>query len=272
MIVTSYFDESGTHEGSPVTIMAAIMGTANQWAQFQRELDKLRLRYGFTIFHTKKFKAKSGEFAGWSNEKGLSLISEMSALTGNLLMHGCVFSLDNSAYEKEYKGGNAVRKLRLDSKYGLCFRICLISQVLEVIRRMSYHKKFDQLRMNIVAESGHKNAGDAERIYHEEAKELQRLGFSALSGITFADKIQCAPLMIADFLAHSTFIRDDKGLDPQPRHIPPVREKTGLTHLAFEPNGLALHRQALVKKLEARRAYGASLRQRSSAQGDDPNV
>jgi hypothetical protein len=212
MIVTSYLDESGTHGGSPVTIMAAVMGTANQWAQFQRELDKLRHRYGFTVFHTKKFKAKSGEFSGWSDEKCLSLIGEMATLTGNGLMHGHVFSLDDSAYDKEYRGGEIVRKLRLDSKYGLCFRICLISQIMEVIRRLSYHKKFDQLMMNVVAESGHPNSGDAERIFHEEMKELQRLGFNALSGITFADKDQCAPLMIADFLAHSTFIREDKDL------------------------------------------------------------
>jgi hypothetical protein len=64
MIITSYMDESGTHGGSPATAMAAIMGNVAQWSRFQMEMDKLKKRYGFKVFHTKKFKAKAGDFRG----------------------------------------------------------------------------------------------------------------------------------------------------------------------------------------------------------------
>jgi hypothetical protein len=47
VILSSYFDESGTHDASPVTIMAGILGNAGQWIRFQKELDGLN--FGFVI-------------------------------------------------------------------------------------------------------------------------------------------------------------------------------------------------------------------------------
>jgi hypothetical protein len=263
LILTSYFDESGTHDGSPVTVMAAILGNVGHWSKFQRELDRLKKQYGFRVFHTTEFKRKSGEFAGWSNEKCMSLISELSQLTADGLMHGTVFVLENAAYEEEYKGQKNPKKLRLDSRYGLCFRCCLRTMVLEIIRRLSHHKKFPETRLNIVMESGHRNAGDAERIFAEEKRGLGSAG-SLLAGITFADKAECDPLMVADFLAHSAFMR---GGDP-PQQLPQkqieeMREKTGLTYVFFEPGGLAQTKDAMLKGLEAKQAWGAS-RQPSS--------
>jgi hypothetical protein len=259
LVVTSYCDESGTHGMSPVTIFAGIMGTANQWSFFKRKLDWLREKYGFRTFHTVEFKAKQGDFEGWPDEKCLMLIRELAELIGDGLMHGHVVTLENSAYNENYRGGEQIKKLHLDSAYGLCFRACLLHQVTEAMHRLSHLKKFDEVRLNIVAESGHKNAGDAIRIFNDVMAELKRYGSNMLSGITFEDKDSCAPLMVADFLAHSTFMRDDKGL--MPPDISPdfsiVREKTGLTHAAFDADSLALQRALLIKNLEARRAYGA---------------
>ena len=69
VILTAFLDEAGTHAGSPITVMAGVLGTANQWRRFEAELTKLKSRYGFEVFHTKQFKARSGEFRDWSAEK-----------------------------------------------------------------------------------------------------------------------------------------------------------------------------------------------------------
>jgi hypothetical protein len=187
-------------------------------------------------------------------------------------MHSHICSLDNAAYEAEYRGGETPKKLALDSRYGLCFRMCLLNQTVEAVKRLSYHKDFNQTRLNIVVESGHKNAGAAEQIFHEEMLNLQGLGCNLLSALTFADKENCDPLMVADFLAYSTFIRDDKGLVPFPdagsRELPDIVEKTGLTHLSFDPGGLALLKASLIEKLNARRAYGASRRHQPAEKPD----
>jgi hypothetical protein len=67
--------------------------------------------------------------------------------------------------------------------------------------------------------------------------------------------------MIADFLAHSTYIKEEISAPPPPSLTPALREKTELTHLEFGPAGIDSLKQSLVKKkCEARRAWGASSR------------
>jgi hypothetical protein len=162
VIITSYMDESGTHKGLRRTTMAAIMGNARQWSRFESELDKIKKQYAFQVFHTKDFKSKSGEFSEWSNEKCLAVVSKLSLLTGQGLMHGSVFGVTDEIY-KRYRVQMPPR-VRLESKYGLCFRMCLINQISEIDRRLSSHKKYGSTRLHVVVESGHKNAGDAERL------------------------------------------------------------------------------------------------------------
>lgn len=37
MLLTTYLDESGTHDTSPISIMAGYLGTAKQWGAFDAE-------------------------------------------------------------------------------------------------------------------------------------------------------------------------------------------------------------------------------------------
>lgn len=62
MILTAYFDESGTHGGSAVTVMGGIMANARQWTDFEAAFVGLKKKYGFEIFHTKKFKKRAAIF------------------------------------------------------------------------------------------------------------------------------------------------------------------------------------------------------------------
>lgn len=68
-VFTAYMDESGTHGDWPVTIMGGVFARAVQWKSFNVEFNRLRIEYGFKIFHTKKFKQKRDDFYGWSDEK-----------------------------------------------------------------------------------------------------------------------------------------------------------------------------------------------------------
>ena len=193
MILTSYMDESGTHAGSPYTAMAAIMGNVSQWSRFQIDMDRIKRAYGFSVFHTKKFKARSGDFKGWSDAKCMGLIR---------------------------------------------------------------HKKFSQTRLHVVMESGHKNAGDAARIFHETKKALKGAS-ELLASITFSNKDEFDPLMVADFLAHSTYMKTEVDLDEMERGLfPIVKEKTGLTHLEYDESGIDRLLSDINQKYEVRRAWG----------------
>jgi Protein of unknown function (DUF3800) len=42
VILTAYLDESGTHGGSPVTVMAGMLANARQWKAFERNFQRLK--------------------------------------------------------------------------------------------------------------------------------------------------------------------------------------------------------------------------------------
>jgi Protein of unknown function (DUF3800) len=263
VILTSYFDESGTHDGSPATVMSGIMGTPSQWMRFQSEMDRIKKKYGFKVFHAKTFKAARGEFAGWKEEKYRGLLIEMGAAAARV-MSAVSCSLPNDEYERDFRGGDKPKKLHLDSAYGLCFRYCLIHLILEVMRRLGNHKKFDQTRLHVVLESDHRNAGDAaNRIFLEMQKELTRYNLNLLGTVTLADKDECDPLMIADFLSHGTLMMELAGDNYPPRDeidLMASEKQTSMFNVKFEPGHLAALKSRLIDSLEARRAYGASQR------------
>jgi hypothetical protein len=151
MILTGYLDESGTHDGSPVTVMGGVIARTDQWAAFDVKYGLVKKKYGFNVFHTKKFKSRSGDFAGWSDEKLSLLYWELATLTSTAFIEGVALSLDNAAYDAEYKSGEKPRRARLDSKYGLCFRDCLLFFVRQGLKRR-LRKKYPKLY--VVLESG----------------------------------------------------------------------------------------------------------------------
>jgi hypothetical protein len=45
LIYTAYLDESGTHGGSPATVMGGVMASARQWADFAKQFDRVKKGY-----------------------------------------------------------------------------------------------------------------------------------------------------------------------------------------------------------------------------------
>ena len=132
-IYTAYLDESGTHDGSPVTVMGGILARADQWRDFEKRFTAVRSQYGFSVWHSKKFKKKAGDFRGWTDEKCQALYWSMMNVTAFGLTDVVSISLDNASYEANYKAGATLpRRARLDTKYGLCFRYCPVHFVAEV--------------------------------------------------------------------------------------------------------------------------------------------
>ena len=258
MILTAYLDESGTHAGSPATVMAGIMGHAKQWQRFEAEIRSLKRDYGFGVFHSKRFRAAQDEFKTWSGQKDRAFIAALGKSAASLI-EAATCTLTNAAYDQFYRGDQTPRRVRLDSKYGLCFRYLLNHFALEAIRRFGSHKRFAKTRLHLVLEAGHKNTGDAERIFHELKQELRGTGSNLLQTITFAGKDDCNPLMIADYLAYGTLMLERA--DPQRilgRHDketpPPLRYGTGMTELKFHRDGLIGMKSELVKRLRRGKA------------------
>jgi hypothetical protein len=265
VIFTAYFDESGTHGGSPITVMGGVMANVAQWDRFEADFRRLKRRHGFSVFHTKKFKNRTGEFKGWSVPQAHALVADMKVISAHAFTEGAVMTLDNAAYQKEYLAGEKPRTLRLDSKYGLCFRRCLIHFLTIADKR---RHKSKPTKINAILEAGHPNHGDAERIFFELKKEFKGTRFDLLDTYGLAEKDECDPLMVADFIAHSSYAveikkRDGKvqGQSTRRQERPPQGVGTAITHMSYRPGGLAEFKAKLVEKVNRRR--GASSGQSS---------
>ncbi|WP_148360712.1 hypothetical protein [Acidisphaera rubrifaciens] len=102
----------------------------------------------------------------------------------------------------------------------------------------------------MVLESGHKHAGDAERIFNEIKKDAAKVSSHTLATLTFAGKEECAPLMVGDMLSHTVWSMDrtqrEESSPPEKFFGDSHRRRSNITHITFRPGGLANVRQALI--------------------------
>ena len=263
LTLTAYFDESGTHNDSPVTIMGAVLANAQQWERFERAFAKLKKKHGFRVLHTKKFKRRDGDFKGWSNDQQVALMSELGKLTEGAFTESIAVSLDNAKYDADYRGGDKPRR-HIESRYGLCFTSCLTYFISAGLKRV-YKRR--PPRIHFVLEAGHRNWNEVRQIFADEKKYLQSHNCDMLGDITFAKKEECDPLMMADFLSHFAYMQDTapKGENQKPARplghpFPFVEEGKGaFTHLSFDPGALAEFKVAMTERLVARKKRYASL-------------
>jgi hypothetical protein len=194
VIFTSYFDEADTHGPSPTVIMAGYLGHAYQWQRFDKKIRCMQQDHRFTIFHATDFKSRHGEFEGWTDDQCSNLIGDLLHLVKNYLTAGMTIALERERYLTEYRA-DAPSKMHLDSQYGLCFRSCMG----HLIDRMEQRGFRD--RLDVVIESGHNNAEDCRRIFHQIKARYEQAGYKFLGSFTTELKSECLPLMVGDMLA-----------------------------------------------------------------------
>ncbi len=205
VIFTSYMDEAATHGPNPRMTMGAILGNAYEWGRLEIALGRMQAKYGFTVFHAKDFKARKKEFRGWAHESYRALVSELTDLMRTKTTEAVACSLSRDRYLAEYRAPPVPPGMILDSQYGVCFRACLVECIGAILDKGGSHHT-----LHVILERGDSHAGDCERIFNDIKKELERKGIYLLSTFTLADKKdpRAAPLMVADFLAHSHYMFD----------------------------------------------------------------
>jgi hypothetical protein len=88
MVLTGYFDESGTHAGSELTLMAGFVGDARQWRKFEKRAGKLFGRFRVDIFHAVDVRRSDKDFAGWSVDRKIEFFDEFQHIINETLQRG----------------------------------------------------------------------------------------------------------------------------------------------------------------------------------------
>jgi len=262
VIVTVYIDESGTHD-SGVTILGGWVARLGQWAAFDPKWNKLLKRNGLTYFHSRKMRQTKGQFKGWTRQRKYDFTQAAADLGLKNLEFGFTIALPDAAYEQHYVAGFRPREIPLDSRYGLCFRFCL--SLIPGMAKDAFKGK--DLDINFVLESGHVNAGDAERIFNRVKKqgltnpaEIEIV--KMLNVISFADKEKFPGLQVADVNAYSAFQHETAArplevvtLDLQSAMADAKKiQKVPIFRLELRETELKMFKQFILDEIEERKA------------------
>lgn len=253
MIFTAYYDESGTHGDSPITVLAGFVGNANDWVDFEIEWRKILKKYNITHVHAKHLWHRQGQYKKWSIDQSEDLWCDIIYIIQErkqIFVSKTVLRSDD--YEHFYMLDGKAPKERLDSKYALCFRSFLY------FYPKSHYEQYPIGSVNFVLESGHRNAGDAIRIFNEIKDNRSLPWRGAIGSLTFGEKQEFPALQAADVLAYWLNDAECKGISEQfpddgyrwVSFLETELRKSGLTILdhRISPDDLKNMRQNFLRK------------------------
>ncbi len=210
LVVTGYFDESGSHSDSPVTLLAGYVGDARQWRKFEKRVTKLFSRYGVKKFHAVEIRNSQGDFSDWSVDKKLSFIDDLTHIANETLEKGCCAIITDADFKNCYSNFPFPAGVTKHSKYGLLVR-SVVASAIDFVLSTQRWRDGPQPRLRIVLEAGHKNTGDASTLYSRFKERLDDFHQGALDDLTFKTKDECIPLAIADLLAYGAYLQETGG-------------------------------------------------------------
>jgi Protein of unknown function (DUF3800) len=199
VIIDVYMDESGTHDSSEMMTIGGLVGRPNHWHYFDRRWAKMLKKRSIPYFHTKSLLDTHKPFKGWTRAQKAELINRAGDIQQKQTMFGFSTALRRSDYEEFYKSGERPKKIPLDSLYGLCFRYCA-TWLPSILEASLGTKDFE---INFIMEAGHKNAGDALRVFNQIKNEADNPAI--FKSLTFRNK-ESLGLQGADYVAHATWL------------------------------------------------------------------
>lgn len=269
MILTTYLDESGTHEELPVLIMGGIVGRLGQWIDYDRKWERLRKKHSFTCFHSKKLKAGTGDFVNWSDWSKQQLIGDLDKHQNKNSLFRFVTVVNKQEFQEHCKSGNSPKKFQLDSVYGMCFRLSL-AFTLELIQR-SIGLQGNQI--NFIVEDGATNAGACSEIVKQIKKYVPELR-DVLGTCVLEEKCKLPGLQGADAISYSGYRQEREGDESELMDFDPNWDLTKAKEVlkARSPVFRSYGKPEIMKELkhnlfileEKRRLFGQSKIARSS--------
>jgi hypothetical protein len=258
VLISVYIDESGTH-GAPLMIMAGFVGKLGQWADFDRKWRSVLKRFDVDFFHARKVRQSKDRFKGWRREKKASFVKECAKIADRHTLFGFTTMVRKDDYEQYYLKGPKPNKARLDSMYGICFRRSLSL----ICNSAPGYLGRDDLKFQFVLEEGHKNAGDAVRIFNEIKNGPNPVG-RTLETISFGDKASFPGLQGADINAYMAFLMEQEGpIFKDGPEIPSlkaakreIKAKSPVFRDHLTPELMQEARNYIVNEANARRAFG----------------
>ena len=198
-MIKVYMDESGTHDSSPVVVVAGYVGRQEAWRAWTKRwnIAKRPIR----VVHAVDAAALKGEFKGWTHQEVGALAAKLLPIISDSEIYGVVVSLDMIAFKAAMSSRDDLRPY-FGTPYTACFH-WLVQIVMNLAQeamnkeRIAFYHETNQYR------------GEAIQSFRWIQENGNR-GGNRIS-LTFGGKEDFVALQAADTLAYEANkrLRDD---------------------------------------------------------------
>jgi hypothetical protein len=192
-----YFDDSGTHEGSPIAIAACYVASREQWREFVRNWDEARVEEGFDVFHMTDFMARPERgikpFCGWDKRKRRHVYFRLASIINTRVRTGFGFGVPTEAYDKY--APEFFKKEMASDAFNYAVQ-CLMGVV------QQWYQKFGQGKAIQFVFEDRKRMGNVRQVFdllREKPEYAEKFGFEHFpDGLSFQSPKIFKPLQAAD--------------------------------------------------------------------------
>jgi hypothetical protein len=191
MMLTVYGDESGTHDESPIMMLAGYVARLGQINTFDTKWNRAIERAGLPwYFHaTEHFDTKKGALFC---PLALKMIEKH-------FLFGYVVELDKESYDRYYIADRRPKKPQLGTCYSLCFRF-LMSMLLTHVPLLLGR---DDLNISFLLEEGAAGSKDSQKVVQLLRKEPTLETLARIVGeVSFGQKKKFPGLQASDYLSY----------------------------------------------------------------------
>ena len=202
----AYFDESGTHDGSPVLCVAGYIIPENARQEFNEKWTETLQRKGLTHFHMVDCAHGNGEFAALSKNDRIYVQTRLIDLIKDSSARGIGAMIVASVYEQLMP-----YHPNMGSAYNYCIWHCLEAAHLWI------EELGTPVKIDYHFEQGHKSDGEADRIMQFAFSKIGSRGPFGYASHTFVDKREVPGVQAADLLAWQMYTDWRHGMEGRPR-------------------------------------------------------
>jgi uncharacterized protein DUF3800 len=229
---TAYFDESGTHHGSHVVVVAGYLSADEQWGRFCDEWQSVLDDYKIDYFHMTDFENRRKQFKNMLDSDRRRLLERLIAFIKIRQRIGFAVTFDLAVYNEMIQ---EFADLPLKQPYAFC-ALTLMGRIRAWLRKHSYDEY-----VAYVYESGAKHAGQVHSAYNYWMRQGELARIMRIGSMVFGDKRDVLPLQAADILAYETWKEVSNTIAGRPRQV-----RWPMKQLALSPlNGLRIERDTM---------------------------
>lgn len=255
LVLSAYFDDSGTHDDFEIVVMAGFIGTEAQWTPFDQawvaklkdplpEASKPPLRR----FHMVDCVARTGEFASYSQPESDAVIHDFRQLILDANLEGHVTAVDKVAWDEIIRGP---QRIMFGDAEWFCVNNCLsfaLNKSREQIDDKMISLVFDN-RPEVIKASFQAPLSKFQTSFYNGDPKFP--DWPHLIGTSFLSSFVIRPIQAADMLAWESYNHAKRNLHempvPQPRgHLRHFVE-TGLITAGFADRELIKNMASMFK-------------------------